>query len=196
MLSLENVSKKFKDNVFIDFSYDFEEKNIYKISGKNGSGKTTLLKLIKGLYIEDSGNIIFSNNLLPRHISYVNDNYLSFIQRLTVIQNLEYFHSIQNTNIKTSYIDDLLVYFGVKNLKHEIFSNLSQGQMQLISLIRSMSIKPKIILIDEGFSAIDEEKMTLLESFLIDYVESGNILIFSSHDESVLGKINKTYIRL
>ena len=68
--------------------------------------------------------------------------------------------------------------------------------MQLISLIRSMSIKPKIILIDEGFSAIDEEKMTLLESFLIDYVESGNILIFSSHDESVLGKINKTYIRL
>ena len=92
MLQLKSISKKYASEIFKDFSYKFNENNIYFLSGQNGSGKSTLLKLIKGIYIFDEGEIEFDYGLDQKNdVVYVDGNFRTFFHRLTVRQNLEYF---------------------------------------------------------------------------------------------------------
>ena len=55
-------------------------------------------------------------------------------------------------------IDELLNFFKISHLQNKLFSSLSQGQMQLVSIVRGLSIGPKIILLDEVFSSLDSQK--------------------------------------
>ena len=79
MVELKSISKKFKTNIFEDFSYNFKKNNIYFLKGMNGSGKTTLLKLIKGIYLCDEGEIRFEHNLNKNNdVSYIDGNSRTF----------------------------------------------------------------------------------------------------------------------
>lgn len=196
MLLLQNIKKNFEEKVICDFTYHFKSNNIYRIVGINGIGKTTLLKIIKGIYIQDKGEIKFTDHLSYKDISYVDDNHSSFIQRLSVLRNLEYFHTLQNKNIDVSYIIELLNIFGVNHLRNTRFSNLSQGQMQMISVIRSLTSKPKILLLDEAFSSLDSTKIIALESFLQDYIQNNCMIIYASHDNSLFRSFSVTDINL
>ena len=72
MLEVKSISKKFSRQIFLKiFLIFFENNYIYRLSGINGSGKTTLLKLIKGIYLCDSGEINFQNNLDQRNDVYI-----------------------------------------------------------------------------------------------------------------------------
>ncbi len=83
---LSEINKSFGgEKVLSNFNYTFELNNIYRIKGQNGSGKTTLLKIIKGIYLPDSGTIK-SNFELKENISYIDNNPRSFFHRLTVLE--------------------------------------------------------------------------------------------------------------
>ena len=85
MLSLKKINKNFLNPVLKDFSYDFKLGNSYRISGKNGVGKTTLLKIVKGIYIQDDGDIYIGNKKLNHDdVSYIDNDFRSFIHRLSV----------------------------------------------------------------------------------------------------------------
>ena len=185
MLEIKSISKKFSRKIFKDFSYFFDNNNIYSLSGINGSGKTTLLKLIKGIYLCDSGEINFLNNLDQRNdVVYIDGNSRTFFHRLTVIQNLKYFASLQNVNNEHS-INELLNFFKISDLQNKLFSSLSQGQMQLISIIKGLSSRPKVILLDEVFSSLDQKNKKILYSYLNNFVSKKEALvIFTSHEDS------------
>ena len=113
MIELESISKRFTSDIFKDFSFIFEKKNIYFLSGRNGSGKTTLLKLIKGIYFCDDGKIRFEHNLSQKsgYCLYIDANSKTFFRRLTVYQNLQYFLSLQNKYKYNNSINYLLNLF-------------------------------------------------------------------------------------
>ena len=188
MLEIKSISKKFNRKIFEDFSYLFENNNIYRLSGINGSGKTTLLKLIKGIYVNDSGEINFHNNLNQiNDVVYIDGNPRTFFHRLTVFQNLQYFASLQNINNEHS-INELLNFFKILDLQHKVFSSLSQGQMQLVSIIRGLSSEPKIILLDEVFSSLDQKNKKIVYSYLNNFVSKKEALvIFTSHEDNYYG---------
>jgi len=188
MLEIKSISKKFNRKIFEDFSYLFENNNIYRLSGINGSGKTTLLKLIKGIYLNDSGEINFHNNLNQiNDVVYIDGNPRTFFHRLTVFQNLQYFASLQNINIEHS-INELLNFFKILDLQHKVFSTLSQGQMQLVSIIRGLSSEPKVILLDEVFSSLDQKNKKIVYSYLNNFVSKKEALvIFTSHEDNYYG---------
>tara|TARA_Y100001935_G_C17223760_1_gene466684 strand:- start:89 stop:679 length:591 start_codon:yes stop_codon:yes gene_type:complete len=183
MIELKSISKKFNSEVLKDFSYLFTN-NIYFLRGRNGSGKTTLLKLIKGIYHCDRGVIHLTGELNQRNdITYIDGNFRTFFHRLTVRQNLEYFFSLQNDN-QEKIIDDLLDFFSLLDLQHKIFSSLSQGQMQMISLIRGFSSGPKVMLLDEVFSSLDEVNKKIVFKYLCDFIlNKENLIVFTSHDD-------------
>lgn len=186
MLEIKSISKNFSKVIFKDFSYIFENNHIYHLNGKNGSGKTTLLKLIKGIYICDSGEINFHDSLDQiNDVVYIDSNSRTFFHRLTVIQNLEYFASLQKESIKRNSTNKLLRLFKILNLKNKIFSSLSQGQMQLVSIVRALSSNPKVILLDEVFTSLDKKNREIIYAFLSDFIKKKEALvIFTSHGEN------------
>lgn len=186
MLEIKSISKNFSKVIFKDFSYFFENNCIYLLSGKNGSGKTTLLKLIKGIYLCDSGEIDFYDNLNQENdIVYIDSNPRTFFHRLTVRQNLDYFASLQNETIKKNSTNRLLKLFKIHDLQNKLFSSLSQGQMQLVSIVRGLSSAPKIILLDEVFSSLDEKNKEIIYSFLSEFIlQKEALVIFTSHENN------------
>lgn len=181
---LSEICKSFSTKqVLTNFNYTFELDNIYKVTGPNGSGKTTLFKIIKGIYLPDSGNIK-ANFKLTENITYIDNNPRSFFHRLTVSDNLEYFLSLNNPNYQLSIVEELMDFFEILDFSQTLFSDLSQGQMQLISIIRGLANEGKVIILDESFSFLDKNIKSKLESFLFDQQTKKNTLIlFSSHDD-------------
>lgn len=185
MLELKSISKKFNSDILINFSYRFDCNNIYFLKGPNGSGKSTLLKLIKGIYLCDSGEIYFDHGLNnTNNVVYVDGNSRTFFHRLTVHQNLEYFFSLQSKNQSKNSIDELLSFFKISELKNKLFSSLSQGQMQLASIVRGLASGPKIILLDEVFSSLDSKNKEILFSYLSNFIlREEALVIFTSHED-------------
>ena len=184
MLVVKNISKSFKKEVINDFSFTFKEGNFYKLFGKNGCGKTTLMKILKGIYIQDFGTISFESPLNSnKDLVYIDNNSRSFIQRLTVRDNLRYFCSL-NSSVSFGYALDLIKYFDRGNLLDKAFSELSSGQMQLISFVRGVSSKPKVLILDEIFSSFDIKVKTKIKEFLSKYTDQQNALvILTSHQD-------------
>ena len=181
---LSKISKSFNGNKVLDnFSYTFKYSNIYKLVGPNGSGKTTLLKIIKGIYLPDSGEILL-NPTLRNNVSYIDNNPRSFFHRLNVKDNLDYFLSLYSPNYDTQFAEELVDFFEISHLKNTLFSDLSQGQMQLISIIRGVANKSTVIILDESFSFLDIKIKSKLESFLIEKnIQDKSLVLFCSHDE-------------
>jgi molybdate transport system ATP-binding protein len=181
---LTEISKSFnKKEVFTNFSYSFKLNNIYKIKGANGSGKTTLLKIIKGIYLPDSGTIK-ANFKLAENISYIDNNPRSFFHRLNVSDNLEYFLSLNKPTYQLSIVEELMDFFEIFDFRKTLFSDLSQGQMQLISIIRGLANEDKVIILDESFSFLDKNIKLKLQTFLIDQnKKEKNLILFCSHDD-------------
>ena len=120
MISIKSLTKSFGHNIISNFSYEFTSSSIYFLSGKNGAGKTTLLKLIKGIYIKDSGSINFKDGIdRYKDISYVDNNFRSFFHRLTVLENLDYFSSIQSSISVHAYTYSLLDKFNINHIKNK-----------------------------------------------------------------------------
>ena len=106
-INLNKISKGYADKrILHNFSYNFNENDIYGVTGKNGSGKTTLFKIIAGLILQDSGDITFNRNVKLNHkiVSYIDNNSRGFFLRLSCIENLYFFGAING--LKKTQIDE------------------------------------------------------------------------------------------
>jgi len=150
---------------------DFESKSTIKVFGPSGSGKSTFLKILAGFIRPEYGFIKFDGNiwldtskkvyLLPqkRNIGFVFQEYALF-PHMTVRQHLTY------ASKDKAWIERLLVWGQLQTLSSHKPEFLSGGQQQRLAIIRALAIKPKLLLMDEPFSALDPEmKCTLLPEF-------------------------------
>ena len=184
MLHIKNLYKSFNNEpVFTDYSYNFENNGIYLIEGPNGVGKTTLLKMIRGIVTQDSGLITLScGTPIAECATYIDANNRSFLHRLTVKENLAYFLALNKQPKGMTMINSLMEEFQITHLLEKVFSLLSVGQMQLIALIRGLLEKPKILLIDEALTNIDQQRVENVAGYLERFLNNSNrIVIICSH---------------
>lgn len=191
LLKIENLVLKIGNTEILkNISFSVAKREIIALLGPSGSGKSSLLKTINMLNTASSGSIHYNGKdtgeIVPmdlrKKIGYV-------LQRATlfgnsVLDNLKYPCEIQK---KVFDMDMVEFYLGKVNLKPDILekkpSELSGGEQQRISLIRTLLMKPEIILLDEVTSALDEENTKLIEE-LIKYENENNdmTVIFISHN--------------
>ncbi|MGB3366873.1 MAG: ATP-binding cassette domain-containing protein [Acidaminobacteraceae bacterium] len=164
MLKLDITKSIGNEFVKASFVHDF---GVLAIMGASGSGKTTLLNTIVGIHSPDSGfisldeNIIFSKEknismrIQDRNVGYVFQDLLLF-PNMTLYENIR-FPQESKDNIDESFIDDLLLLMKIEHLKDKYPNEVSGGEKQRCALARAISSKPRLILIDEGFSALDSK---------------------------------------
>ena len=144
-----------------DISFSMADNEIITVFGPSGCGKTSLLKSILGIHNSD-GSIILNGNevnglsISERDISIVFQEFAMF-PHLTVYENLKI---ILNNNIK---IKQLLIRFELEHLSGRYPSTLSGGESQRVAIARALLTMPKLLLLDEPFSNVDNITKSKIE---------------------------------
>lgn len=162
-----NLDRKVLKNINLSISSG----EILGICGFSGSGKSTLLRAIYGNMIvgKDFGNITkkISENEIGIVLQDIN-NYVG----LTVLENLSFqMENLQFTPLEMKKkLGEIVSFFGIGNIINKHMNSLSMGQKQLINIISTLLIAPKILLLDEPFSQLDPISI----SKLIDTIKNIN----------------------
>lgn len=171
-ISIKNLKKSYnKVEVFKDFNLDIEQGKITAIFGPNGSGKSTLLNILSGILKKDSGDYCLGS-LDSFQISYIFQNYReSLLPWRNNFENVALPLEIQGKTKKeiTEKINELQNLFELKIDWERYPYELSGGQQQILAFMRALITKPKILFIDEPFSALDYENNLFLREHLQKY---------------------------
>lgn len=195
IISLENISKAFENQtnqtvVFEDFSLSVKSNGIISIIGPSGCGKSTLMKLITGILPVDSGKVKIENIPVLEYrekskIGYVFQKPL-FFPWMTTFQNLLFPLKLAGKKITLTdieYADLLMKKFGLMDAKNIYPNQLSGGMIQRANVIRALVMKPKLLLLDEPFNAIDEfTREVIWEEFRSVWKQEGLLVLIISHN--------------
>lgn len=195
IISLEHVNKSFGETkVLKDFFLAVSEGEFLTVIGRSGCGKTTMLKLINGLLMPESGNVIVEGkNLkdtdliaLRRSIGYVIQN-KGLFPHMTVEKNITYVPVISGKKKKAENHELAVKLMGIVGLDPKMLSRypaeLSGGQQQRVGIARALAANPHILLMDEPFGALDEiTRQTMQDEILKLQKELGLTIVFITHD--------------
>ena len=167
-ITLKNINYSVNNKSFFkNLSTDISTNGITIILGPNGSGKTLLTKIIKGLIKPESGELSIKLNGTTPKTGYLSQNII-FLRR-NVFNNLAYPLEIKGFNKKmiNKRIEFLLKYFGFSSKKKISARNLSEGNKQYLSFIRTLVSEPNLLILDEPSSNLDMRFTKNVENFLI-----------------------------
>ncbi|QVK21778.1 ABC transporter ATP-binding protein [Mycoplasmatota bacterium] len=183
-ISLKNVSHTFQSKeseteTLKDVSFDVKEGEFISVIGPSGCGKSTILNLISSLIKPQSGSIYVKGK-----IGYMLQRDHLFEWR-TIFDNCLIGPEIQKMDIDESkeYTLDLLKRYGLIDFKDHHPHQLSGGMRQRVALIRTLAIKPNVLLLDEAFSALDSQTRLLVGEDVWKILRKENkTAIFVTHD--------------
>lgn len=164
-----------------NITYDIETNKIISIVGPSGCGKSTLLNIIAKLEKETEG---FIRNNADLTIGYMMQS-SALLPWLTVFDNATLGLDIKKEKNKESieYVNDLLKRYDLYDFKDEYPNNLSGGMKQRLALIRTLAIKPNILLLDEPFSKLDIETRKTISNDVYKIIKELNVTtILITHD--------------
>ena len=188
-----DIQKKLE---FFELDIKFTVGNILlAIQGMSGSGKTTILNCISGIKTADKGHIRLNNRIFfssndnvnmkikDRNVGYVFQNYALF-PHMTVKENILFGVNKKYTDYEKelSYISDMMK---IRHLMDKYPSEISGGEKQRVAFARAMITRPDILLLDEPFSALDEDLKEDIYKDLLNIKKSQNIpIILITHNKN------------
>ena len=172
-----------------DISFEIAPKEFVSLIGPSGCGKSTLLSIIAGLIAPTSGEVYVNGKnvaLQGANIGYMpqKDSLLPF---RTIWQNV--LLGLEIKKIKNMenmiYADELLDTYGLKQFKNKYPRQLSGGMRQRCALIRTLVIRPDILLLDEAFSALDYQTRLAVSQDIHSIIKrEGKTALMVTHDIS------------
>ncbi|WP_022820346.1 ABC transporter ATP-binding protein [Fusobacterium russii] len=195
MIKLENISKEFNGEIVLkNINLEIKKGEFFVLAGTSGSGKTTLLKMINCLIKPTEGNIeIDKRNIkdyplreLRLGIGYVLQQ-IALFPNMTVRENIELIPEMKKWDKKrrTEKAKYLLNKIGLDSEKYldRCPNELSGGEQQRVGILRAIITEPKILLMDEPFSALDPISRTQLQNLIKEIHRELKItVVFVTHD--------------
>ncbi|HEX7734481.1 MAG TPA: heme ABC exporter ATP-binding protein CcmA [Ktedonobacteraceae bacterium] len=159
--------------------------------GANGAGKTTLLRILAGLSRPGEGKVTIDGlDLLQqtrevrRKVGFVaHQPYL--YDDLTALENLLFFARMYAVEHPQTRATNLLLRVGLQKKARERASSLSRGQLQRLALARALLHSPRLLLLDEPDTGLDQEGLELLNELLQEHRAQGGTILFTTHDLEV-----------
>ena len=153
------------------------------IMGPNGAGKSIFLKILNGILTPTSGCITWNNK--KQFSDTLNTQAFVFqkpiLLRRSVIANLDYMDSVLGYKKKISK-DRLLEIVQLKKQKNQPARMLSLGEQQRLSLIRSLMLRPNLLLLDEPTANLDPASTKIIEDIVLNLKMMGIKIIFVTHN--------------
>ncbi|BFI76450.1 ATP-binding cassette domain-containing protein [Sulfurisphaera ohwakuensis] len=193
MLEAE-VEKRYSGFVL---NIQFKDKGIISIIGKNGSGKTTFLKILSGIiqpdrgYVKLDGRDITNLPINKRNIILVNQE--TYIPNFNVKKHLVWGAKIRKIKIDEKEIIEIAKMLDVPINENKKVRQLSLGNKEKVSLATAIIARPRVILVDEGFSNINNKR-----NFIENYINLARIygidIIYVTQDIEDTKLAEKTYM--
>lgn len=187
MLKVEHISKSYEDLKAVDnLTFEVKEGQIFGLLGVNGAGKTTTFRMIVGLLEPDEGKIELNGHKIDysitNNIGFLTEERSLFI-KMNVIDQVLYYGALKGLDKKTilKRFDYWLKRLHMTEYKNSKIKELSKGNQQKIQFITAVIHEPKLLILDEPFSALDPFNVSLLMQAIRDISSKGTIVIFSSH---------------
>jgi ABC-type Mn2+/Zn2+ transport system ATPase subunit len=203
LLSLQNVDLGYDSTPVVQsVNLTINPGSLIGLAGPNGSGKTTLFRAILGLLPVLGGAL--SRNCPLSNFGYVPQSAaLDPLFPLSVseivemgaygrVRSYQFLPSEEKKRIK-----EVLDQVGLRRLANRSFFSLSGGQKQRILIARALMVKPKIMILDEPLSGVDEESRRSITDLLIKLTREKNIAVFfSSHDLEMVQRVADKIVRM
>ena len=195
MLTINNLCFSYdQKQILNNLTFSIAQGQNVAILGESGCGKSTLLKLIYGLLDTNQGQITLNDhkllgpkfNLIPGHDSmkYLAQDF-DLMPFTTVTENIGQFLSNVNPQKKAARVLELLQIVEMQDFADTKTRFLSGGQMQRVAIARVLANEPKVLLLDEPFSHIDNFRKNALRRNLFGYLKNQNIsCLVATHDST------------
>lgn len=191
-------------NIIESFNLNAEKGSITTIIGESGSGKSTLLRILAGLQTSQKGSFILDQQVIfdesisiethKRKIGLVFQDYTLF-PHLTIYQNIAF--GIQSGPYKKERIQSILKMVELEYESNKYPYECSGGMQQRVALARAIANRPKLLLLDEPFSNLDQELKHRLRDQFISWAKQEDItLIWVTHDIEEAHAISDQVIEL
>lgn len=187
ILEISHLTKNYQDldgetMAVSDVSFDVYEKEFLAVVGPSGCGKSTILSILSGLEDKSGGTIRFNKENIILGYMLQKD---SLFPWRTILDNcllgLEITNSL--TEESRAYVISLLKTYGLSEFMDKYPSSLSGGMRQRAALIRTLAIKPDILLLDEALSALDYQTRLALSDDLYHIIKNeGKTAVMITHD--------------
>ena len=165
-------------HVIRDLDLDVPRGGFLLVTGPNGSGKTTLLRLVAGLLVPTAGELRVDT---PRdRVGFLGHEPLVY-RELTALENLDLYGRLYRVPERRERIGMLLERFGLWEARNQRADSFSRGMLQRLALCRALLHNPDLIVLDEPFSALDEEGSALLDRELAELRSAATFLV-ATHD--------------
>jgi sulfate transport system ATP-binding protein len=191
-IAVRNLRKRFGSFQAVDdVSFEVPEGQLVALLGPSGSGKSTILRIIAGLEPADSGDVELTGadaTNLPvqrRGVGFVFQHYALF-RHMTVRQNIAFGLEVQRLpkGVIRERVDELLALVQLAGYAGRYPSQLSGGQRQRVALARALAPRPKVLLLDEPFGALDSRVRDELRSWLRKLHDEVHVTsLFVTHDQ-------------
>ena len=189
IIKFENVSIAYGNRTVLDnINFNINEKTIHGLLGPNGAGKSTLYHLMTGLIEPKQGKILIENKDVTNFPVYLRTRqygigyvpqYGGAFADLTLHENLKAISEIviENKNLRSERINYLISKLELENLKDIKAKHLSGGEKKKLVIALSLLSNPKILLLDEPFSALDVLTIKMLQELIVGLQQDNNITI-------------------
>jgi ABC-type multidrug transport system ATPase subunit len=161
MIRARGLAKRFgAKRVVHDLSFEVERGGFVLVTGPNGSGKTTLLRLVAGLALPTAGELDVDTDRAG--LGFLAHEPLVY-RELTALENLDLYGRLYRVPERRERIGMLLERFDLWQARNERTGSFSRGMLQRLALCRVFLHEPALLLLDEPFSALDENGAALLD---------------------------------
>ncbi len=192
ILSVRNIQKSYNGQVVLDIKeLDFMPKRIYSLLGPNGCGKSTLLQILALLMKPTSGALLFQEQAIPwkrrelqkvrRHVTLVHQS--PYLFHRSVRYNLAYGLKLRNIHGDEQHrrIHETLDLVGLSGFGRRNARELSGGEQQRVAIARALLLQPKVLLMDEPTSNMDNKSIADFDALVPTLIERDLTIIQATH---------------
>ena len=190
MVSVRNISKKFKDIQAIkNISLDIPQGVIFGLLGPNGAGKSTTINIISGLLVQDLGEVEIMGSTLKNNEKYIKSNMgvcfqdIVVFDDLTVEENLEYFgrmYGLKGAKLKKN-IEETLEFIKLTEHRKKRPKKFSGGMKRRLNIGCAIIHKPQLLILDEPTVGLDVQSRNHILESIIQLNKNGSTIIYTSH---------------
>lgn len=183
VLSVKNLTKKFRRTAVNGISFDVEKGNVYGLLGPNGSGKSTTFGMLLSTIVPTSGDWYWfgekgtSTDTLKKIGAIIEQP--NFYPYLSAEQNLKIVAEIKQVDY--SRIDEVLATVGLLERKKDRFSTYSLGMKQRLAIASALLNNPQVLILDEPTNGLDPEGIIQIREIISHIAKQGITIIIASH---------------